>query len=263
MVSLSGCALTPTIRTPIHESDRGIVALRTFSDPNFQASHPKDFEPSIISRVLKGLYVREQREPLARFLTDDESPIPAFSTNQITFLSPHLNSALSQATAEEQITFLLTETMSNQLARTEGILFIQGPILHLALTHYRVPSSSPTLLSKPTTSFNRPKEWRLAFYPITALTNPTEEVPIHPDYSAENALHIQYDRLSQFPVTTSDRKVDAVPLDSALPEGSVTDTKIQKELESLQQELDNLKKSLKGQDRKIEDLENHLNLENP
>lgn len=46
IISLSGCSLVPTVHTPIHKSERGTVALRTFSDQDFQATHPKVLEPT-------------------------------------------------------------------------------------------------------------------------------------------------------------------------------------------------------------------------
>ena len=43
-------------------------------------------------------------------MTGDVPPVPAFSQDQILYLAPLLISAFSQATAEEQVTFLLTTT---------------------------------------------------------------------------------------------------------------------------------------------------------
>ena len=69
IISISGCSLVPTVPTPIHESERGTVALRTFSDQNFQTAHPKVLEPTLMVRVLQGLHVQEQKGTLATLMT--------------------------------------------------------------------------------------------------------------------------------------------------------------------------------------------------
>jgi len=65
-------------------------------------------------RVLQGLRVQEQKSTLSKLMTGDVPPVPAFSQDQILYLAPLLTSAFSQATAEEQVTFLLNNNTSSK-----------------------------------------------------------------------------------------------------------------------------------------------------
>jgi hypothetical protein len=197
LLNISACSFVPTVQTPIHQSEQGAIALRTFSDPEFKASHPKTLASTIMLQVLQGLRVQEQKSTLAKLITGDVPPAPAFSQDQILYLAPILTSAFSQATAEEQVTFLLTNNSSNEITHTEGALFIEDSFLYLSISQYRTPSTQPALLSKPTSSFNRPKEWELKFYPISALRNQTDRVRVSNDDTILNMLHIDFNRLAQ------------------------------------------------------------------
>ena len=114
IMSISACSLVPTVQTPIHQSERGTIALRTFSDPEFKASHPKTLESTMMFQVLQGLRVQEQKSTLSKLMAGDVPPVPAFSQDQILYLAPLLTSAFSQATAEEQVTFLLNNNTSSK-----------------------------------------------------------------------------------------------------------------------------------------------------
>ena len=263
IMSLSACSLVPTVQTPIHQSERGTVALRTFSDSEFKASHPKTLESTMMLRVLQGLRVQEQKSTLSKLMTGDVPPVPAFSQDQILYLAPLLTSAFSQATAEEQVTFLLNNNSSNQRTRTEGFLFIKNPLLYLAITQYRTPITQTALLSQPTTSFNRPKEWELEFYPVSALQNQTERVRVSNSDTILKMLHIDYSRLATLAESKKEQSLKSSISPLAISESSTPDPKEQEEIDALKKEVENLKKSLRGQDKKLQELENQIHLENP
>ena len=263
LMSISACSLVPTVQTPIHQSERGTVALRTFSDPEFKASHPKTLESTMMFQVLKGLRVQEQKSTLAKLMTGEVSPVPVFSQDQIIYLAPILTSAFSQATAEEQVTFLLNNHSSNQRTRTEGFLFIENSLLYLAITQYRTPITQTAILSQPTTSFNRPKEWRLEFYPVSALQNQTEGVRVSNDDTILNMLHIDYNRLATFAESKKEQSLKSSISHPAISGSSIPDPKKQKEIDALKKEVEDLKESLRGQDKKLQELENQIYLEHP
>ena len=263
IMSISACSLVPTVQTPIHQSEQGTVALRTFSDPEFKASHPKALESTIMFQVLQGLRIQEQKGSLAKLMTGEGPPVPVFSQNQIIFLAPILTSAFSQATAEEQVTFLLTNNSLNEKTHTKGRLFIEDSFLYLSISQYRTPSTQPALLSKPTSSFNRPKEWELKFYPIGALQNQTERVRISNDNTILNMLHIDYNRLTKLAESRREQSLKSSISHPAISESSISDPKEQEEIDALKKEMENLKKSLRWQDKKLQELENQIHLENP
>lgn len=263
LMSISACSSVPIVQTPIHQSERGTVALRTFSDPEFKASHPKTLESTMMFQVLQGLRVQEQRSTLAKLLTGDVPQVPAFSPDQIIYLAPLLTSAFSQATAEEQITFLLNNNSSNQKTQTEGKLFIEDSILYVSISQYRSPSTQPPLLSQPTTSFNRPKEWNLQFYPINALQNQAAHVRVSNDDTLLNMLHIDYNRLTKLAGSREEQSLKSPISHPALSESSMPDPKKLEEIDALKKEMEDLKESLRGQDKKLQNLENQIHLENP
>ena len=263
IMSIAACSSVPTVQTPIHQSERGTVALLTFSDPEFKASHPKTLESTMMFQVLQGLRVQEQRTTLAKLLTGDVPPVPVFSQDQILYLAPLLTSAFSQATAEEQITFLLTDNSTNERPHTEGKLFIEDSILYLSISQYRSPSTQPTLLSQPTSSFNRPKEWNLQFDPINALQNQAEPVRVSNDETILNMLHIDYNRLTKLTESREEQSLTSPISHPAISETSIPDPKNQEEIDALKKEVEHLKESLRGQDKKLQELENKIHLENP
>ena len=263
IMNISACSLVPTVQTPIHQSERGTVALRTFSDPGFKASHPKALESTMMFLVLQGLRVQEEKGTLAKLMTDDMPSAPAFSQDQILYLAPLLTSAFSQATAEEQVTFLLTNNSSNQKTHTEGRLFIEDSFLYLSISQYQTPFTQPTLLSKPTSSFNRPKEWELTFYPISALHNQTEGVRVTTDDTILNMLHIDYNRLNKIAESRKEESLKSSISHPDASEASIPAPKKQEEIDVLKKEVEDLKDSLRGQDKKLQELENQIHLDNP
>jgi hypothetical protein len=263
LLNISACSFVPTVQTPIHQSEQGAIALRTFSDPEFKASHPKTLASTIMLQVLQGLRVQEQKSTLAKLITGDVPPAPAFSQDQILYLAPILTSAFSQATAEEQVTFLLTNNSSNEITHTEGALFIEDSFLYLSISQYRTPSTQPALLSKPTSSFNRPKEWELKFYPISALRNQTDRVRVSNDDTILNMLHIDFNRLAQPAESNEAQSLESTISNPAISGSSINNTRKQEEIDALKKEVEDLKESLRGQDKKLQELENQIHLENP
>jgi hypothetical protein len=264
IMSIAACSSVPIVQTPIHQSERGTVALRTFSKPEFKASHPKTLESTMMFQVLQGLRVQEQRSTLAKLMAGDVPPVPAFSQDQIIYLAPILTSAFAQATAEEQVTFLLNNNSVNEKTQTEGKLFIEDSILYVSISQYRSPSSQPSLLSQPTSSFNRPKEWNLQFYPINALQNQAEHVRVSNDDTLLNMLHIDYNRLTKLAESREEQSLKSpISHPATISESSMPDPKKQEEIDALKKEMEDLKESLRGQDKKLQDLENQIHLENP
>ena len=263
IMSISACSLVPTVQTPIFQNERGTVALRTFSDPGFKASHPKTLESTMMFQVLQGLRVQEQKDILTTLMTGEVPPTLVFSPDQIIDLAPLLTSAFSQATAEEHITFLITDNSSNERTLTEGKLFIEDSILYLSMSQYRTPIAQTALLSQPSASFNRPNEWELKFYPVSALQNQTERIRVSNDDTILNMLHIDYNRLSKLTESREEQSLKSPTSHPAISESSRPDPENQEEIDALKKEVGHLKESLRGQDKKLQELENKIHLESP
>lgn len=253
---LTGCFSVPRVKTHIHESPRGKVTLRTFSDPSFRTTHPQIVEPSVLTQLLRGLHIQEQKEPIASLITGQTLTERTFTEGEISFLAPLLASALRQATAEEQVLFSLSNQTRTGTEQTEGSLYIDGPALQFTLTHYRFNSPRPALLSRPSYSFNRPRLWRLVFYPEGAVLHTAG------DSLTPKSLAIRYERLSTYPASAfrmpATREGSSVSGSSTSSPASGNDQQTERELETMKEELEKLRKSLREQDSKLEDLEKQI-----
>jgi HAMP domain-containing protein len=133
----------------------------------------------------------------------------------------------------------------------------------LAITQYRTPITQTAILSQPTTSFYRPKEWELKIYPISALQNQTERVRVSNDDTILNMLHIDYNRLNKLAESRNEQSLKSSISHPAISGSSIPDPKKQKEIDALKKEVEDLKESLRGQDKKLQELENQIYLEHP
>ncbi len=157
IVVLTGaCTSTPKPELTIHESDKGSVYLARVSDKAFQAAHPIKLEPTIISRVLRGVHVLGEKTALQSLLSARKQAARAFSDEETEFLAPLIATALSQAASDQQVGFRLNQvgapTYSQNVGAalgssepplslapkesTSGVLYAYGLSLHVTLTEY-------------------------------------------------------------------------------------------------------------------------------
>ena len=257
-LAVTGCSGMPQVETTIHQNERGIVSLRTFADPTVKATHPKTLEPFILARALRGLYVKEEKAMLGELIDGEAVKRPTFTDEQIVFLAPLLATALAQATDEEQITFSLIDYMQSKKRQTKGVLYVSEPALHLTLTQFQVSAERPTLLSRPSYSFNRPNRWTLGFSPNTSLLDEFNDILI--GNSDRRMLKIAYNRIPS-PSNSSSSKINTEhsPEDVANPDALAHENKGGAELKTLKEELKQLQNSLGEQNRKLDRLEKRVN----
>lgn len=255
----TGCSGLPQVETTIHQNERGIVSLRTFADPTVKATHPMTLEPFILARALRGLYVKEEKAMLGGLIDGGAVKRPTFTDEQIVFLAPLLSTALAQATDEEQITFSLIDYVQSKKRHTKGVLYVSEPALHLILTQYQVSAERPTLLSRPSYSFSRPKRWTLGFSPDTGLLDEFNDVPIG-NNSDGRMLKIAYNRVPSHS-NSSSSNINSEHSDEkvANPDALAHENKSGAELKTLKEELKELQNSLSEQNRKLDRLEKRVN----
>ena len=232
---LASCGALPRVETPIHEGPQGTISLKVFPDPALRATHPSSIGPNILKAILGGLYVQETQTMLESALTEALPPVQAFSREEISFLIPHIVSGLETATPEEEIVFQLNSSRHHKTEFTKGSLYFLDSTIHLTISGYRA-TSSKTLLSRPSTSFNRPKLWKMHFYPGTVLSK-------HDPSSSSN---------TRFPYTLS---VNLPLLAQVIKEQSQTPPTSPKAFEA---ELQQLRESIREQNQKLERLENQI-----
>lgn len=110
-------------------------------------AHPLALSPEDWTPILTSIRVQGHRPGL--LFSSDKDPVePAFSPNDIAYLSGTLSKAFAQARPGEWIVFGLSHASSASAAVTEvtsGGWFVDGPHLHLILAHYRYTVTMPNV----------------------------------------------------------------------------------------------------------------------
>ena len=76
-------------------------------------------------------------------------------------------------------------------------------------------------------------------------------------------LHIDYNRLTKLVDSREEQSLTSPMSHPAISEPSIPDPKNQEKMDALKKEVEHLKESLRGQDKKLQELENKIHLENP
>ena len=142
---LTGCLGSSGIRTMIHEDPQSQVYLEWVPKESFRASHPKYFSPTLIKHILSGVMVQPPPGIIEGLLREGPKPSPLFSNDDVELLVPHLVSALSQVTPEEQVVFKRTYPSNSSETETAGTIYIKDGLIFFTLTHYARKQDGPTI----------------------------------------------------------------------------------------------------------------------
>lgn len=139
------------------EPDR-FVRVQVISESNYLATsrpftHPFVLSPEDWSSILRDLKVQRQAEGF--LFRDPPGPVvPAFTPDDINYLSVALSQAFAQAQPHEMVVFALSRPNSyNMTEVTTGGCFVDGPSLHVVLANYQkvvtMPSTRQLLWERP------------------------------------------------------------------------------------------------------------------
>ncbi len=108
-------------------------------------SHPLELNEKEWTRILESVWVRH--EPgFFTFTSQDEAPIPAFTADDIAFLSKWLGKAFTHAHPDEWVVFGLSQARSTDITEvTTGGWFVEGERLNLMLANYRYAVTMPSV----------------------------------------------------------------------------------------------------------------------
>jgi hypothetical protein len=274
-LALSACATGPDLDITVHESDRGAVYLERIPDRSFRASHPMTLSADTMTRVLRGVIVKDSRGPVLGNLIPGKSEVGrAFEEKDVEYLAPLLVAGLTRAASDQQVGFRVvqvsaaansqiggltfcvdsvrspgtceSEQPSGAISEesTAGSLYAYGQSLYLTLTeyHYRTKRAETSTTANrsifnPAGMANR----TVLFVPESAKRPNSYRTAL----STDATLVIDYGLLATLPVLSD---IQSTPAQSAMPakgEPSQRDS----ELEALRKDLQEIKKKLADQEQ--------------
>lgn len=231
-------------------SNRGTTARYSGPLKSFKASHPIDLAPDTLAKTFAGLSIGIHPSD-DRNTPRGVKPTPVFSLQQVAFLAPAVATALKRAQPDHRVKF----QVGSGTDVTDGTLYVDGPVLHIAFSHYHSPADR--------------RDEQLSIYALSfepgeiqvSSAAPQTWMEIEPD---QPRVALAYELLAKLPALlppapASPAPAMAPPTTSANPIPQPTETtpsikavvdKQAQELEALRAELDALKKQLAEQEPK-------------
>ncbi len=263
----SGCASSPRPELTIHDSPRGSVYLERIPDTSFQATHPISLEPGTVSRALRGIHVRDDKNTLQALFAAQPSTARAFSDDDADFLAPLIATALTKAAPDQRVGFRIIQTAPPSYVQKEGAafgsseppltlapkettvgaFFAHGRSLHMSLTQYRRRPQKPDTIGGPNRNYPDPTgldRRELVFLPKEAQRPDTYRV----GESDSPTLVIDYDLLARLPdQPAAPAPAPASPAAASPAQPATQPATTAQEVETLKKELQEIKRQLNEQ----------------
>lgn len=218
---VSACATShKTVDTVFADGPRGAVSLQSVEDSWFKTAHPVFVSPVVLTHVLRGVQVQV-------LPNDTTTAMRVFSDEDTGFLSPLMSTALSKAMNGQLVGFRILRGTDAGSETTGGVLYVQGRLLHLALTHYRASMGKGDAGAKLDRQSRNPRGLapsQISFVPETARRSSLNEQPdlLNPPPLA--TLVIDYGLLATGVETSSSAPGQSQPLYSDSPTAVSQDT---------------------------------------
>jgi hypothetical protein len=262
-----GCASTPELDVVIAESPRGSVYLERIPDRTFQAAHPLKMHRDTLARALRGILIKPDPGLLRSLMVRESAMMPAFTEEEVRFLTPLVEEGLARAASDQQVGFRLIQpgpgperlvgaevgssdsAPTPQSVRSTGFLYAYGRSLYVTLREYRVRPEADRInmanrdIPDRTGLLNRD----VSFVPAAAARPESYRRPSSPT----TTVVIDYELLAALPpdspAPTQPASNREAPSAQAPSPGSSTDAQLQRLQEQMQQkhvELEELRKEL-------------------
>ena len=274
---IGGCAGTHPLNTPIHEDALSSVFLEPVPDKSFQAAHPLKLPETTIADILRGVHTKEKSGLLLllgkALKSTNLNDVRTFSEDDIALLTPHITSALAQATPQQRVGFhiysvppISQSAKTNQHKETtSGYLFADGLSLHFTMTQYRYRPGKPSTSSQkepralPDTDGLRDRE--VTFLPEGAVRPDVYDRSSWIGKSEDKSLAIDYQLLTrilsapQQPIPTVAAPAGQAPPQS-VPSYAPSVGKQEADLQAFKEELKAMQKKLDEQSAELQRLKN-------
>jgi hypothetical protein len=142
LIVFSSCVSVTQAPVAIQETPNRFIRLEgRYGDQHRTGSnrfdHPLNLTVGEWERILSSIQVQGRKDTFI-FTTAKKPPEPAFSPEQVAYLSPGLAKAFSRAHPDEFVVFGFSETrLSPVIEITTGGWFVEGQRLRLILANYR------------------------------------------------------------------------------------------------------------------------------
>ena len=145
LLSIAGCIGNKRISTVVYDEKNRAVALESRLGKDkmpieYGYQHPATLMQKDFEKLLSSIYIKRPKTLLGLLIPvlGSKDREPAFSPDEIQFLSQHLQNALAVAKPSQRITFLLQRPQGMWRREiTSGALFIRADQLHFILANDR------------------------------------------------------------------------------------------------------------------------------
>lgn len=120
----AGCSGVSQNPSQSQADAQGTVAFEEVVDWSFEANHPITINQDALNRMLHGIRVGTQASP-------------AFTDQEVEFLSPAIATALGKAAPEQVVVFQVFSQAGSDPEATGGTIYAKGPSIYVTLTQLR------------------------------------------------------------------------------------------------------------------------------
>ena len=137
LLHLVGCSSAPLVTRPIHTEPTWFVRLDAYQESEksktLQYDHPAEWNEPELATILSRLLV----QPEMGLLDRKRLPVPVFTAEEISRMTPILHTAFQQAQPVEWVSFAFLYPTGTNLEVTSGAFFIASRRLHVVIANAR------------------------------------------------------------------------------------------------------------------------------
>ena len=137
LLHVVGCSSAPLVTRPIHTEPTWFVRLDTYQESEkskaLQYDHPAEWNEPELATILSRLLV----QPEMGLLDRKRPPVPVFTAEEVSRMTPILRTAFQQAQGSEWLSFVFLSPTGTNLEVTSGAFFIANRRLHVVIANAR------------------------------------------------------------------------------------------------------------------------------
>jgi hypothetical protein len=137
LLHLVGCSSAPLLTRPVHTEPTWFVRLDTYQESEKskvpQYDHPAEWNELELATIFSRLLV----QPEMGLLNRTRAPVPVFTAEEISRMTPILRAAFQQAQATEWVSFVFLYPTGTNFDVASGAFFIVNRRLHIVIANNR------------------------------------------------------------------------------------------------------------------------------